>query len=135
MPKVVLIVGLILLLQLSWVTPSLAAPPSEGGWWHTVRPGETLASIGRLYGVNPYTICSVNKLRNCNIIRPRQVLWIPKTTTPPQRICIAFHKVTRGQTLYSIARFYGANPWAIAAANRIHNLNLIFAGQTLCIPR
>lgn len=134
MRKVVLIVGLILLMQLVRVAPSLAAPPSEEGWWHTVRPGETLASIGRLYGVNSYTICSVNHLSNCNIIWPRQILWIPKATMPPQRNCIAFHTVTSGQTLYSIARFYGVSPWAIAAANRIYNLNLIFAGQTLCIP-
>ena len=133
MRKVVIIVGLILLVQLVWVAPSLAAPPTEGGLWHTVRPGETLASIGRLYGVNHYTICSANNLSNCNIIWSGQVLWIPKAT-PPQRTCIAFHTVIRGQTLYSIARFYGVSPWAIAAANRIHNLNLIFAGQTLCIP-
>lgn len=134
MRKVVFMVGLILLLQLGWVTPGLAAPSAEGGFWHTVRRGETLASIGRLYGVNPYTICSVNKLGNCNIIWSGQVLWIPTATQPPQPSCVAFHTVTRGQTLYSLARFYGVSPWAIAAANRIHNLNLIFAGQTLCIP-
>ena len=134
MRKIVFMVGLILLLQMVWVAPSLAAPPAEEGLWHTVRRGETLASIGRLYGVNSYAICSANKLGNCNIIWAGQVLWIPQVTTPQQRTCIAFHKVSSGQTLHSIARFYGVSPWAIAAANRIYNLNLIFAGQTLCIP-
>jgi LysM repeat protein len=134
MRKVVFMVGLIFLLQVVWVAPSLAAPPAEEGLWHTVQRGETLASIGRLYGVNPYAICSANNLSNCNIIWAGQVLWIPQVTIPPQRRCIAFHTVSKGQTLYSIARFYGVSPWAIAAANRIYNLNLIFAGQTLCIP-
>ncbi|GIK40844.1 MAG: hypothetical protein BroJett011_46770 [Chloroflexota bacterium] len=134
MRKIGLIAGLVLLLNLVWVAPGLAAPSAEGGGlWHTVRYGETLASIGRLYGVNHYAICSANNLGNCNIIWSGQVLWIP-TAAPPQSSCVAFHTVTRGQTLYSIGHFYGRSPWAIAAANRIYNLNLIFPGQTLCIP-
>jgi LysM repeat protein len=132
MRKIILIVGLVFLMQLAWASTSLAAPPESGGFWHTVRRGETLFSIGRLYGVNPFTLCNANRLSNCNVIRAGQVLWVPATTTPPA--CSAFHRVARGQTLHGIGRLYGVSPWAIAAANKIYDLNRIYVGQTLCIP-
>jgi len=33
-----------------------------------------------------------------------------------------------------ISRWYGVDPFAIARANNIFNLNLIFWGTNLCIP-
>jgi hypothetical protein len=83
MRKVLLILGLVLLLQLLWVATSQAAPPESGGFWHRVRYGETLSSIGWRYGVNPYAICAANGLGNCNYIWAGQVLWIPARVTPP----------------------------------------------------
>jgi len=141
MRKVILIAGLVLLLQLALVPASSAAPPPSGGFWHTVRWGETLFSIGRLYGVNPYTICSTNGLGNCNYVWAGQSLWIPSYPGPcpapcpnPYPGCTAYHTVAWGQTLYSIGRWYGVSAWSIAAANGIYNLNRIYAGQRLCIP-
>lgn len=46
---------------------------------YVVRSGETLYSIGRRYGVNPYTIAAVNGLANPNFIRIGQVLTIPSS--------------------------------------------------------
>jgi LysM repeat protein len=135
MHKVLLILGLVLLLQLALVPASSAAPPPSGGFWHYVRHGETLFSIGRLYGVNAHTICSVNGLGNCNRIRAGQALWIPGQQGPgPGHGCSAVYRVKHGDTLHSISRHYGVNAWRIASANGIHNLNLIYAGQRLCIP-
>lgn len=68
------IVFLLALLLVLGVTTVLA----DG--YHTVRAGETLYSIGRLYGVNPYTIASVNGLANPDYIRIGQVLYIPAST-------------------------------------------------------
>ncbi len=135
MRKLMLIVGLVLLLQVLVLVPvSSAAPPPSGGFWHTVRWGETLFSIGRLYGVNPYTICSVNGLSNCNYIWAGQSLWIPAAVPPAPPGCSRTHTVVWGETLHGIGRIYGVSPWTIAAANGIYNLNLIYAGQALCIP-
>lgn len=39
-----------------------------------------------------------------------------------------------GDTMTSIAAKYGGNPWTIARANGIYNLNWIYAGQRLFIP-
>lgn len=44
------------------------------------------------------------------------------------------HRVRRGDTLYSIARRYGVSVRAIAAANGIRNIHLIYVGQRLIIP-
>jgi LysM repeat protein len=57
--------------------PAMAAPPAEGGFYHTVHYGDTLFSIGRMYGVNPYTIAEVNGLSNPDCIYAGQILYIP----------------------------------------------------------
>jgi len=71
------------------VTTSVAAAPATSSpapatWgaprYHTVRPGETLFSIGRLYGVNPYAIASANRLYNPNHIYIGQCLYIPASS-------------------------------------------------------
>ncbi|MCB0154039.1 MAG: LysM peptidoglycan-binding domain-containing protein [Anaerolineae bacterium] len=78
MRKLLLSLGLVAVLLLLQASTVAAAPPeSGGGTWHRVRYGETLSSIGWRYGVNPYHLCSVNGLANCNYIRAGQRLWIP----------------------------------------------------------
>jgi LysM repeat protein len=48
--------------------------------------------------------------------------------------CSAYYTVHRGDTLSSIARWYGVSVQALAQANHIWNVNRIYAGQVLCIP-
>ena len=175
MRKVVLVIGLLLLMQVAWVPASYAATPPGDGFWHTVRWGETLFSIGRAYGVNPYSICSANGLHNCDYVWAGQSLWIPGgygdghgrpgwdgnyqpgwdgnyqpgwdgKVRPISdnrgqygwdggyRGCNNNYIVHRGDTLYSIGRMHGVDAWRLAAANGIYNLNMIYAGQCLCIP-
>ena len=138
--KVWLVAALVLLLGLIWVPAASAAPPAPqggGGFWHTVQYGESLSTIGRRYGANPYTICTANGLYNCNYIYAGQRLWIPGPSQPgypDYGCCRAYHTVTYGQTLSSIAAWYGTSAWQIANCNGIYNMNLIYAGQRLCIP-
>ena len=69
----------VLLLQVVAVADTEAAPPASGGVYHTVQYGETLFSIGRMYGVNPYSISEANGLANPNCIYAGQVLYIPSS--------------------------------------------------------
>ena len=115
---------------------------AQGNVTHTVKPGETLFSIGRMYGVNPYSIAAANNIPYPYVIHPGQQLIIPTGSTPPGPTpvppkpgqCRAYHTVRPGENLYRISLAYGVPMSAIAAANGIVNYNLIYAGQTLCIP-
>ena len=48
--------------------------------------------------------------------------------------CRAWYTVRAGNTLYSIARWYGSSVSGLMKANQIRNANLIYIGQKLCIP-
>ncbi len=128
MRKMMIILAVVLILELLTTAVGYAAEPGYGPIHHRVRRGETLFSIGRLYGVNPYAIARANGIPNPNRIYAGQVLLIP--TGNPGR----FHIVAYGETLVRIGRKYGVSPWAIAQANGIWNLNRIYAGQRLVIP-
>jgi hypothetical protein len=81
MKKLFSILAIVVLLTMFVVPVASAAPPAWGGDCggdhHCVQYGETLFSIGRAYGVNPYQIAEVNGLGNPNRIYAGQVLYIP----------------------------------------------------------
>jgi LysM repeat protein len=54
-------------------------PPggNQGGVNHTVRWGETVSSIARMYGSSVWSITRANNLYNPNYIYAGQVLYIP----------------------------------------------------------
>ena len=143
MRRRILVMVSVIAAMLLVVTPALAAPAPQpasalpvGGapGYHVVRPGETVFSIGRLYGVNPWTISAANGLPNPNRIYAGQRLYIPAGHGYPLPYG-SYYWTRPGDTLHSIGRAYGVSPWSIASANRIYNLNRIYAGQRLFIPR
>ncbi len=56
------------------------------------------------------------------------------SSTAKAATCASYHTVVRGDTLGRIAGTYRSSVGAIAQANNIANVNLIFPGQNLCIP-
>lgn len=129
--KLIWVVCLVALV-LAFIGPAYAAPALPV--WHGVRPGETLFSIGRLYNVSPWAIARANYLADPNKIYAGQRLYIPDGPAYPGKPCGQYYHVQIGDTLHGIGRRYGANPWVIAAANGIYNLNYIYVGQVLYIP-
>ena len=125
----------VIALTLAFVLPVSAAPADLAApAWHTVRPGETLSSISRMYGASLWSIASANHLANPNQIYVGQRLYIPNQPgegrTPG---CGSTYVVRSGDTLYSISRTFGVSPWSIATANGISNLGRIYVGQRLHI--
>lgn len=123
-------------------TASSQTQAQTAGGVYTVKAGDTLFSIGRMYNVNPYSIAAANNIPYPYIIYPGQQLVIP-TGTPPSNptpippqpgACRYYHTVRPGENLFRISMAYGVPMDAIAAANGISNYNLIYAGQVLCIP-
>ncbi len=138
---VVLLLAMVLLLALSATTQAAPAeaPAASTGVYHTVTWGQSLSGIAVYYGTTVNAIMAANpQIWNPNVIFAGQVLYIPTGGTggvpPSTGYCRYYHRVAWGDTMFKISAWYGVNVWTIAQANNIYNLNLIFAGQVLCIP-
>ncbi|WP_435592695.1 LysM peptidoglycan-binding domain-containing protein [Nocardia sp. bgisy118] len=116
------------------------AAPTEPLARHTVVHGDNLWNLavhyygdGRLYRL----IAEANHIPNPSLLRPGQVLIIPRRPGPPPPPPPVTHVVVAGDTLWDLAQRFYENPFRyreIAAANHIANPSLIFPGQVLVIP-
>ena len=102
---------------------------------HVVQRGENLFRIALRYNTTVDAIAAANNIRNPRFIYVGQELTIPQGggTTPPSGGGQT-HVVQPGENLFRIALRYGTTPQAIAAANNLPNIHLIYAGQVLRIP-
>ncbi len=120
-----------------------------GDCQYTVVSGDRLYRIALRFNVTSYRIATANNLLNPELIVPGQVLRIPGcngTTTPSAAANTGgavipstgsagrTYVVQEGDTLFAIAMRNGVRVMAIAQANGITNINLIYIGQTITIP-
>lgn len=111
---------------------------------YTVKQGDTLFSIARQFNTTVQVLTQANNLSNPNLIYVGQNLLIPDgvptpvPTTPPGGTPPAptgtIYTVRAGDTLGVIAARFGVSVQAIAAANNLVNINVIYVGQVLTIP-
>jgi LysM repeat protein len=118
-------------------TSTPTTPPGTPGApiVHVVQRGENLFRIALRYNTTVDAIAAANGIRNPQLIYVGQKLTIPQGggTTPPSGGGQT-HVVQPGENLFRIALRYGTTPQAIAAANNLPNVHLIYAGQVLRIP-
>jgi len=93
---------------------------------YTVKPGDTLWSISRSFGVKLSDLKAVNGIQNGNLIRSGQVLRLPEQQ-------VRTHCVSRGETLWSLSRRYGMSVNQLMNVNQIHDPGSLRAGQELII--
>jgi lipoprotein-anchoring transpeptidase ErfK/SrfK len=140
------LVGLIMVML---VTPTSAVMAQEGQITHVVQPGEDIFSIGAHYGVGVPAIMLANKLPNLDLT-VGQTLSIPPATpvdasvpsVPPSSAPqgpevqegATTHLVAPGENLFRISLRYGLSVQALAWANGLNNVHLIYVGQRLVIP-
>jgi len=98
-----------------------------------VQAGENLFRIALYYGMAYQTVAAANGIINPDLVYVGQSLTIPAegTAGPTGE---RTHVVQPGENLFRIALKYGVTVQAIAVANDISNVNLIYPGQTLVIP-
>ncbi|MFO7634879.1 MAG: LysM peptidoglycan-binding domain-containing protein [Caldilinea sp.] len=119
--------------------------------YYTVRPGDNLTRISRMFGVSVWQLAQVNGIRNPSLIFVGQVLCIPSTyhppccppapkppyppppPPPPPAWCGQYYTVRHGDTLSAIARRCGTTVNSLMHLNGIYNPNYIRAGQVLRI--
>lgn len=99
---------------------------------YTVKKGDTLNSIAKIYGVTVQQLAYTNNIKNVNYIYVGQVLIIPSIQNQHDMKHILY-TVRKGNTLYQIARKYNTSIAQIVRLNRIKNPNLIYASQILRI--
>lgn len=94
---------------------------------YTVRPGDTVYSIAKKFGVSPPKVLTDNAIKN-----PEQLVIGQALVIIPNDVR---HTVTYGQSLYAIARSYGTTVANILAANPdIEDSSRLHTGQVIVIP-
>ncbi len=142
-----------------YVTPTYPQQPSSGPSQHMVSSGDTLFSIALRYNSSVEAIAGANGIGYPYFIQVGQTLTIPAyddyVTAPPAHVYeqptyqeystqpdnyvvtpgdTGTHTVAPGETLYSIAQYYGTTSEAVATANGLYNPNQIYVGQVLYLP-
>jgi LysM repeat protein len=107
--------------------------------YHTVKPGETLYGISRLYGLKEEDLRLSNPDISAENIAPGQQLRIPEKMMadeahPYNEEGLLYHKVKRKETLYSIAAYYDVSIDGIRAVNPELGWGGPKAGQIIRIP-
>jgi LysM repeat protein len=116
-------------------TPATSSATPGAPTVHVVQRGENLFRIALRYGTTVEAIAAANGIRNTQLIYVGQKLTIPQGGgTLPQPGGGRTHVVQPGENLFRIALRYGTTTQAIAAANNLPNIHLIYAGQVLRIP-
>lgn len=97
---------------------------------YTIKPGDTLASIAKNFGITVDTIKWANDLKT-ETIHPGNTLKIPPVTG-------IVHKVVSGENVYTIAKKYKVDPQKIVnfPFNDFTDLDTfaLASGQTLYVP-
>lgn len=94
---------------------------------YTVRPGDNIYSISRLFGADAQSIIEGNQLKRPDLLVVGQALVIPVENVQ--------HTVSQGETLQRLSLRYQVSIPAILQANpEITDQSMIFAGQVITIP-
>lgn len=138
------------ILQTSETTRTLGSTPAEAHLplpddkRHTVKAGETLYGIARLYNVSVMELVAANDLSLQEGIRPGQILRLSSdepvdssgavASHGPVSVAEFFHEVKPSDTLYSIARQYNVTIQQIMEWNEKKDFSLA-VGEKLKILR
>ena len=93
---------------------------------YTVRSGDSLSSIAKMFGVSVNTIVWANDIQGGVIHEGQSLIILPVTGVE--------HKVTAGDTLASLAKTYKSSVQDIASYNNLAEDASLTAGTTIIIP-
>ncbi len=94
---------------------------------YTVKPGDTLYTIARRYGLSFEALARFNRIREPESLDVGQEIRIPVGPTPN------FYTVRSGDTLYILANRFGTTVDRLVELNDISDPSLIYPGQRLRI--
>ncbi|MBP7477439.1 MAG: tetratricopeptide repeat protein [Chitinophagales bacterium] len=107
--------------------------------FHTVRKGESIYSISRVYGTTPRLIADINEFKEiATPLKIEQKIKIPqsyydvKSKNREQKF--KYHTIKAGENYYSIGRLYGLPVYDILKINNIPGKDIPKAGKVIKIP-
>lgn len=95
--------------------------------YHTVKAGETISEIARMYGISMDTIIGSNQMDSYDVVQVGRVLKIPNKEG------VLVH-MQRGQSLPALARKYNVAINKIIAENSLVNPDFVNVGDKILIP-
>jgi LysM repeat protein len=119
------------------ISPWAIAQQNMIPWPYTIYPNKVLQIPNvQWYNIPAGPVCQAQFTPPPQpTMTPTPIVTVtPTPVIPPPPLCRYYHVVRCGDTLSSIAWRYGSTVPAIANANKIANVNLIYVGTTLCIP-
>ncbi len=126
MRKIIILIA-VFAMALGTAFVSMPKKVEAAGRTHVVSKGESLFKIASWYNSSIGSIKKANNHWSDNIM-PGEKLVIP-TKTSGYKV----HVVSRGESLFKIAKWYGSSVNAIKKANN-HWSNCIYPGQKLLVP-
>ena len=118
------------------MVPSVpSVPPCTGGFYYTIKAGDTIYNLAPRFNVTVDAIIRANPGINPNNLQIGQVICIPAAAPPTPSCPNGFlYTIKAGDTLYNLALQYNVTVQAIIAANPGINPNNLQIGQVICIP-
>lgn len=120
--------------------PTIAVPTVTRPAQYTLREGEFPFCIARRFDLDASALLSLNNLSPNTLLEPGTTLQIPQTGSwegdgRMRNPHPTTHIVAAGETIYSIACYYGdVSPEAIVAVNQLEEPYTLAPGQALSIP-
>jgi membrane-bound lytic murein transglycosylase D len=113
--------------------PQIAPTPKPIGATHTVKPGDTLASLARHYNVSLTAMKEANAhLDNPNALKIGQTIKIPAQNIAPAAVpTVITYKVQPGDTMWGIARKFNMPPQELLALNNMNKNDTLRTGATI----
>jgi len=109
-------------------------PISDGGGWVTVQRGDTLGKIASQAGIPLLRLQRFNPGVDSRRLAVGQRLMLPSRQERAPGGGPYRYQVRRGDSLYSIGRYFGANPQRVQAANTGIDPSQLAVGQLIQIP-
>ncbi|MCY3573227.1 MAG: LysM peptidoglycan-binding domain-containing protein [Chloroflexota bacterium] len=121
---------------LFWLFPALAggqeieSSAPEGLINYTVQPGDTLYGIAKRYAISVDALRGLNDLHKDAVLGMGAVLLVP----PLDNMRHFQYEVKAGDTLYVLARLFGASQTELMRLNAIAAADSLRAGQVILVP-
>ena len=96
---------------------------------YTVNNNETIESNSKKLNINSNLLSSINN--NITSLQSGMTLLIPKKNNE----YFDYYKISKGDTLYNIARKYNINVNMLANLNGLDNEDYIYPNQMIMIPK